>query len=361
MESLSSLAFAGFSAQAFLRIRADGADSNAASANSEAGLARAEGGRRAHHGRRAEHDCAARPDTNEHDSARAPTGAPQSAAALSYGRSERTTLFITTQEGDTVQLKIKSRESGALETAEFEAGDRLISELTLKTESSLKISFVVNGNLSADELTAIQSVIEQAGALAQDFFDGDLPSAFAAAQELNVDAAQLATVGLRMSFREQLTYSQSGSSRAVAAAIPPTATTPTLPAASAASEAAPTSPTLPVVEEASPVTAVAEPVPPAASAPSSEAPPRMTGALEIVRGFLSQLMEKLATPAPSANGPGAPSMDLSLKLKIFQSMVTTVASKEPASNDASATLPALVPDTLDALAAQQAPVLHAVA
>jgi hypothetical protein len=357
MESLSSLAFAGFSAQAFLRIRADAADSNA---NSEAGLERAEGGRRAHQGGRAEHNCAARPDANEHESARAvSTAEPQSAAALSYGRSERTTLFITTQEGDTVQLKIKSRESGALETAEFEAGDQLVSELTLKAESSTKISFVVNGNLSADELTAIQSVIEQAGALAQDFFDGDLPSAFAAAEALNVDAAQLATVGLKMSFREQLTYSQFGSSRPVAATPPSTAATPTLPAASAPNETTPVSLALPVVEESAPVSALADSTPPAASAERSELP-RMTGALEIVRGFLSQLMEKLAAPAPTADGPAAP-MDLSLKLKIFQSLVTTVTNKTPASNDASTTLPALVPDTLDALAAQQAPVLHAVA
>ncbi len=360
MESLSSLAFGGFSAQAFLRVRADAVDSNAANANSEAGLERAEGGR---HGRRAEQDCAARPHANEHESARAAlTAEPQSAAALSYGRSERTTLFITTQEGDTVQLKIRSRESGALETAEFEAGDQLLSELTLKTESSTKISCVVNGNLSADELTAIQSVIEQAGALAQDFFDGDLPSAFAAAQTLNVDAAQLATVGLRMSFREQLTYSQFGSSRAVAAAaLPSTAATPTLPAASATSETAPISPALPVVEESAPVPAIADSAPPAASAESSEPPPRMTGALEIVRGFLSQLMEKLAAPAPAANGAAAPSMDFSLKLKIFHSMVTTVANQEPAPIGERATLPALVPDTLEALAAQQAPVLHALA
>ncbi len=354
MESLSSLAFAGFSAQALLPVRADAA----ANEPGGSGLERAEAGRRAYRGPRADHECAARSAADERAPPPASASEPQRAAALSYGRSERTTLFITTQEGDTVQLKIKSRESGALETAELEAGDQLLSELTLKTENSTKIFFVVNGNLSADELTAIQSVIEQASALAQDFFDGDLPSAFAAAQALNVDATQLATVGLRMSFREQLTYSQFGSARPLAAA-----SAPAVPASNAPSESAATSAALPAGEEpVIPVaTGLAASVPSAANAQSGDSPLRTIGALEIVRGFLSQLMEKLATPAPSTNGTAAPSMDLSLKLKIFQSMVITVASKTPASNDESATLPALLPETLEALAAQQAPVLHAVA
>ena len=46
-----------------------------------------------------------------------------SASSLRYRRSERTTLFIRTQEGDLVRLSFRTRESVNLQTAHAQDGD----------------------------------------------------------------------------------------------------------------------------------------------------------------------------------------------------------------------------------------------
>lgn len=367
MESLSNLTFTGFNAHAFLRANAGAAEPHdAVNSNENPGLDVADFGRRTdrhHHPvRQRELPLAATESAPSRASPAAqPAADAQSSAALSYGRSERTSLFITTQEGDTVELKIKTREAAALDASA--SGDQLLTELKLNTQSTTSIAFTVNGNLSADELTAIRGVIEQAGALAQQFFDGQLPNAFAAAQSFHIDATQLANVGLRMSFREQLTYSQIGPSRPAVAPPPSIAATPALPVATVPTTldpaATPVASTEPV--SASAMTTNENSALPAANSEIKVSPQHMVQALDLIRGFLSQLMDKFATPAASGTGANAPSLELSLKLKIFQSMVTTAAANAPPDAGAGTALPALVPDTLDALAARQDPPLHAVA
>jgi hypothetical protein len=350
MESLSSLAFSGFNAFAFFRGPSDGAENNTA------GPGRADLGGRTHRS-----ECAARQtaprsvaDTALNIEATAPSAAqPRSASALSFSHSDRTTLFITTQDGDTVRLKIKSSESMSASSAELETGDGLLTEVRLQTQSTTKISFTINGDLSAEELTAIRGVVEQASELAQDFFAGDLQSAFAAAADFNIDASQLASVGLRMSSRAQLTYSEIGMPR-------PSASLPTPPT----SAPPPTTSTSVVADIPPPSTAgltEAAPAPtPEASVPVAHTPADSTSQIGEVLGsiqnFLSTLINKLGTPAPT-EASSVLHIDLSLKLKIFQSMLTVATTESSTSQES--TLPALVPETLDTLAAQQTPALHA--
>jgi hypothetical protein len=353
MESLSSQAYTGLSSQNMFRLRAE-------LAGTSSWLARADSGR-AHDRSHEVRDCpepAAKPDEPKRSTATEHAPGAQNGAALSYRRSERTTLFITTQEGDTVQLKIKTREAATADAAEFEAGDKLLRELTLSTENTTKISFVVNGNLNADELAAINSVIEQAGSLAQDFFDGDLDNAFAAAQALDINGTQLANVGLRMSVREQLTYSTLALPRPAATPPPVSSNVSSAPAAGPVAERE----QLPSATGATDTSVANTPNPAVASVPATpinEQPPVMVNALDLIKGFLNNLLERLESTAPAASGSAR--LDLSLKLKIFQSTLTAAAAVTPSSNDARAPLPPLVPDTLDALAARQEPPLHAVA
>lgn len=345
MESAGNLALAGLSAQTLRRVHADLANSERSAASRNAGADRADFGRRTQH---SSHAFRPVPDRAEPALPVAePTDAVStSASTLSYRRSESTSIFIQTQEGDTVELKIQAYDSATLDTAESATDDKRLAALNLKMEGSTQISFSVNGNLNAEETAAIQGVIEKTSAIAQDFFNGDVRSAFAKAEQFNIDATQLTKVGLRLSSREQLTYSQMSAPRQ---ATSPVALAPPPPPPPAGTDTVASAPT----QNVAPAPRLAE------TRDNGPHPESVVDALDVVRGFLNQLLEKLATPAASHSGDGTPTVDFALKLKILQATVTAIAEAKP-SSDESAALPALVPKTLGALVAQHEPPLHAV-
>jgi hypothetical protein len=133
-----------------------------------------------------------------------------SVSSLSYRRSEKTTLYIRTQEGDIVRLTFKTRESASLQVAQAQDADGETTEIALNTRSSSKLSIKIHGDLNEEEVAAIQDAIDQAIDLADDFFGGDLQAVFESAAAFDIDGEQLASVKLKMSTRERLTYSVSG-------------------------------------------------------------------------------------------------------------------------------------------------------
>ncbi len=324
MEAIGTLASQGFSLQAMMRY--------GLAANSASHCAA---------GRCGEKEDAPQVPAN-------PTGVTSvSAGAMSYQRSERASLFITTQEGDVVELKIRNKESLQASGAIAEQEGETLSEVNVSASSSTKVSLKIKGDLNEAERTAIAAVIAQAGELAQDFFDGGVADAFSAAETLNVHANQLASVGMRFSLREQFTYAQISQAKPLPA---PTAQNTEVPS--------PMNPPLPMqgapsgaeIEKVSQPTAASEPMVPAA-------PPSAEGAFDLIRGFLTRLMDTLAAPAAEAS---TAKIELSLKLKLFQSVLVAATEEAPQAATSPPPLSPLVPETLDALAAQQTAPLHLV-
>jgi hypothetical protein len=314
-------------------------------------------------------------------------GAPQcsqtaddSAATLSYRRTERAGLYIVTQEGDVVRLRIKVRDAmdatASSSTDSSTDSGTEVAQLAVDARSSVKISFHVDGDLNADELAAIRNVVEQVGALADQFFGGDVPAAFAAAKDLNIDGAQLAKVGLRLSVRQSVTYS--GPALAVAAKpAPAPEQTPALPVSTPPSSSAGNDTPSPVAAEpvasapdastsTADVPAVTDdaPTPPSTDAAPTTATPAATSvagsALATIADFLHQLLGALGAPATSADGASQLSVSLSLKLRIFAATVAHLTIVAPPAADGTEQKAApLVGDTLDALAAAHDPPLNA--
>jgi hypothetical protein len=302
------------------------------------------------------------------------SGDDSSAATLRYRRSERTALYIETQEGDVVRLKIKVRDAVDATASTATDGDTQLAELSVSARSSVRISFHVEGDLNADELAAIRSVVEQTGTLAEDFFAGDLPAAFAAAQALDIDGSELAKVGLRLSVREHLTYSGPALPRPAPTPTPAEPPVATLPAPAETVEptpevaAAPAEEVSPEVTDPAPALPTAETgaetPPTSAQTPApTVAPVSVAGqALAVIADFVQQLLDTLgAPPEPEDDAGTTPSLQLSLKLRIFQATVFNLAVTQlpgtTADDDASATAMPLVADTLEALAAAQEPPL----
>ena len=296
---------------------------------------------------------------------------------LGYLRSEKSVLKIRTQEGDVVSLRIRVGQALNLTTAKTDDGETQVAETRLAAKSSTRVSLTVKGELNPDEMAAIQSVFEQSAALAEEFFAGDIATAFGAASGFEIDAQQLARVSLRLKLSESLTYSGTGGlppqlfatppaaiaaqpaaeasvaapTRTNAAAIAPPATT------SAAEESVADEPVaIPaevseIADDNPPVEVKADPVTPAPVATSQ------TGAwFAAILNFVGALIESfddIGTELPDTQASQASvSIDLSLKLRIFSSMLVEISEQSDA-------LPVLVPDVIEAVATQQEPRLAA--
>ncbi len=311
-------------------------------------------GHHRHHSRRHH-----QPTTHEEAT---PNQANDSAASMTYKRTERVGLFIQTTEGDAVRLRFGTRERLTIDQAQGEEGTA--GEVAMTSRTNSKISISIKGDLNADEMAAIQQTFEQATALADEFFAGNLQAAFEGAAALNFDGEQLARVSLKASLKQQLTYSSSG----FTPAAPPAEAPPRIggPAGEAPSEVGspdemhihdPDS-TAGTVEGSSPSAETAEleeQAPPAeVGEPTEEATPETSATFDpaqIIGTFLSRLAESLSG-ASESEGNGL--LDFSLKVRVFKSTLLTLseirAPEEPQ-------MPELVPETLDALAElQQAPV-----
>lgn len=313
-------------------------------------------------GRCCEHRCA---DPGTAAGAAEPSG---SAAALSYRRSERFSLIIQTQEGDLVRLSFKTREAVDLAAGQVEAGGQSASNVTLTARSNSRLSMTVEGNLSADELAAIQDTFDQAAALAEEFFAGNVQGAFDGASTLHIDAEQLARVSMKAGLKEKVTYaaisfgSQPGISLPPAEATPatppsdpepvPVASAPTPLAASAPEAEAPATPAPPPASTTGPAAGDATAV---GGEAGEEAEPEPSSApLRIIGGFLGRLAERFGG---AFGDPEGGVLGFSLKVRIFEATLVTL-SEGGSGQDA---LPALVPETLEAVAELSRPPLDRVA
>ncbi|AFL72375.1 DUF5610 domain-containing protein [Thiocystis violascens] len=126
------------------------------------------------------------------------------ASAQRYQRAEDFELSLQTKDGDTVKISF-SRDFAAQQsnaTVMDEQGNQ-VSLMDVSQSESSGYQFKVEGNLSVEEIDAIQKLVEDVGKVANDFFRGDVEKAFAQVSDVSFDDSQLASMNLRMSRTEQ--------------------------------------------------------------------------------------------------------------------------------------------------------------
>jgi hypothetical protein len=126
------------------------------------------------------------------------------ASAQRYQRAEDFELSLQTKDGDTVKISF-SRDFAAQQsnaTVMDEQGKR-VSLMEVSQSESSGYQFKVEGNLSVEEIDAIQALVSDVGKVANDFFRGDVEKAFAQVSNVAFDDSQLASMNLRMSRTEQ--------------------------------------------------------------------------------------------------------------------------------------------------------------
>ena len=139
----------------------------------------------------------------ETEATQAPSTTSGVAVAERYQNAEDFSLKLKTRDGDEVEISF-SRNFEAQGRFGFSQDGEGNSAAVLDVSQSEKTGygFSVKGDLSEDELKAIQTLVQDVGKLAKDFFGGDVQKAFEQAPDVRFDSSQLASMNLTMSRSE---------------------------------------------------------------------------------------------------------------------------------------------------------------
>lgn len=138
------------------------------------------------------------PTTTDGSTTTTPTSGSQ-VSILDIRARERLSLDFVTQEGDVVHIRfgVRAHFVGAQDGSGNSASGATVDG---------KFSVSVKGDLNAQELAAIESVLQQVEGSTQQFFSGDAQAASTAASGITMDSSELASVNVRASERIQATY-----------------------------------------------------------------------------------------------------------------------------------------------------------
>ena len=119
-----------------------------------------------------------------------------------YGRAREFSFELTTKEGDKVTIKAATSEGLAIEAGRAGRGNNSVSALNASYSASQSFSLSIEGELSEDELSAINDLLGRVNDLAGQFFAGNLDAAFDQAMNLGYDAEQIGSFSLNLAQAE---------------------------------------------------------------------------------------------------------------------------------------------------------------
>ncbi len=129
----------------------------------------------------------------------------------SYQRETNNFSFeLTTQEGDKVVINAMSDSELYEESFTSANENSSLSMYSASQQSHSGYSFSVEGDLNEAEMTAIEDLLGQVNSLADEFYDGDLATAFDMALELESDGDQIAQFSLNLRQQQVQSYQYSG-------------------------------------------------------------------------------------------------------------------------------------------------------
>ncbi|OUR65196.1 hypothetical protein A9Q73_08490 [Bermanella sp. 47_1433_sub80_T6] len=129
----------------------------------------------------------------------------------SYQRQKNSFSFdLVTQEGDKVTISAVSDYELYEQSLNLENEQGSVNAYGFSENASSGYAFSVQGDLNEAEMTAIQDLLGQVNNLADEFYDGDLATAFDMALELDSDGEQIAQFSLNMQQQQVSAYQFTG-------------------------------------------------------------------------------------------------------------------------------------------------------
>lgn len=142
--------------------------------------------------------------------------------ASAYQRTKNSFRFnLTTQEGDTVTIKARSMSESYAEMMRAEGEEGSFEYLASEEYSRSGYRLQVDGDLNEEEMAAIEDLMAQVNDLADEFYNGDLGTAFDMAMELDSDPDQIAEFSLNLKQKQVSAYEYAGYSAPVASYAEP--------------------------------------------------------------------------------------------------------------------------------------------
>lgn len=127
--------------------------------------------------------------------------------AKAYERTSNSFEFeLTTQEGDVVKIQAMSDYQSYQEALSAQSGGSALYAGYSEESNSSGFNLLVEGDLNDEEMAAIESLMSQVNDLADEFYTGDLGTAFDMAMNLTSDADQIAQFSLDLKQTQVSTY-----------------------------------------------------------------------------------------------------------------------------------------------------------
>lgn len=147
---------------------------------------------------------------NQFESTEGLARASMMAGQYDYARANSFSFTLKTADGDTVTIDASAAQSFSFgERYTQEQGEQNYSaSLSASHSRSEGFNLSIDGELDEGELTAINALLGQVNNLADDFFAGDLDSAFNAALELGYDSTEITSYALSLTQVEVQRVSQ---------------------------------------------------------------------------------------------------------------------------------------------------------
>lgn len=216
------------------------------------------------------------------------------AAASREVERERFSLDILTAEGDKVSIRFKSLTVTDVAAASVSDGQNTSTAVQASVISRGRFKVEVDGNLNEAERAAIGNLLDKVDDIAEDFFDGDVQEAFAAAARVGLDSEALSAFSLRLSYSKST--SMAAKAYASTAALTEAPSAPATPVVPVPSKPGTTDPVAPakVADVAS--------TPVASDTTTTPAPvpvPDVPSARETIASFTKDVLAKLSTGSDS--------------------------------------------------------------
>ncbi len=128
----------------------------------------------------------------------------------SFSRQKNNFAFeLITQEGDKVTIQAMNQSSSMAMSYMEESADHSLSYYESQESSRSGYAFNVEGDLNEAEMTAIEDLMAQVNNLADEFYDGDLGTAFNMAMDLSSDKDQISQFSLNLRQSQVSSYQYS--------------------------------------------------------------------------------------------------------------------------------------------------------